>query len=89
METAVQVLIILLDFGFPVKTTNTPSPDAAAAGAASQVPHISSKDYQAPGFNVFRKYLSSVSAPDELNFIFRGFARLLNNVRIILLIGLL
>jgi len=80
MEHAAQVLIILLDFGYPVRTADSPAAESAAAAPGSQLPYISPRDVQAPGFNVFRKYLSSVESPEELNFIFRGFARLLNNV---------
>ena len=55
MESAAQVLIILLDFGYPIKTTDSPVGEDAAASTATQLPYISSRDYQAPGFNVFRK----------------------------------
>lgn len=78
MELAVQVLIILLDYGHPIKPTSESEADA--------VPHVESLPYVAAdatesrGFNVFRRILSSIHAPDQLNFIFRGFARLLNNV---------
>jgi hypothetical protein len=83
MEMAVQVLIILLDFGFPIKTQSTPTPETSAASASSQLPYVAPRDFQSQGFNVFRKHLSSIDSPDELNFMFTGFARLLNNVRII------
>lgn len=79
MELAAQTLIILLDYGFPCKTVDTPSTDETVASSTNQLPHVEQRDYQAPGFNVFRKYLSRIESHDELNFIFRGFARLLNN----------
>jgi hypothetical protein len=83
MEMAVQVLVVLLDFGFPIKTSSSPTPETSAAGTSSQIPYVASRDFQSAGFNVFRKYLSSIDTPDELNFMFTGFARLLNNVRYI------
>ncbi len=34
------------------------------------------------GFNIFRKLLNSIEDESQLNFIFRGFSRLLNNVHV-------
>jgi hypothetical protein len=75
METAVQVLIALLDYGYPIKLSNSSS-----EVSSQSVTYISSNDVEAQGFNIFRKLLSGVDSPDQLNFIFRGFSRLLNNV---------
>jgi hypothetical protein len=82
MESAVHALIILLDYGHPIRT-----PEAAAAAAAAAqddggapLPFVAANDTEAQGFNVFRLLLGSVEAPDQLNFIYRGFVRLLNNV---------
>jgi len=76
MESSVQALIILLDYGLPIRTVLT---GAVPGGPANQLPHVSPTDTDSPGFNVFRRYLSYIESPDELNFIFRGFVRLLNN----------
>lgn len=77
MEMAVQVLIILLDYGYPIKPPAT-STEPPSPGPQSVI-YISADDTEAQGFNIFRKLLSSIDAPDQLNFIFRGFSRLLNN----------
>jgi hypothetical protein len=54
---------------------------AAAAGVAvPPLPYVSPQDSDAQGFNVFRRILGSIEDPGMLNFIFRGFVRLLNNV---------
>lgn len=76
METAIQVLIILLDYGYPIKLTDSQSNQAGP----QSVTYISPDDTDAQGFNVFRRLLSCIESPDQLNFIYRGFARLLNNV---------
>lgn len=81
METAVQALIVLLDYGHPIRTAES----AAAAGIATlegniPLPSVLADDTDAQGFNVFRRLLGTVEAPDQLNFIFRGIVRLLNNV---------
>jgi len=73
MEHSVQALVILLDYGHPMRTL-----DSAANGTA--LPSVNATDTEAQGFNVFRRLLGSVEAPDQLNFMYRGFVRLLNNV---------
>lgn len=74
MEAAVQTLVVLLDYGYPLKSA------ASAHESGDDLPSVAVSDTDAPGFNVFRKFLGSVEAPDQLNFIYRGFVRLLNNV---------
>lgn len=74
MESAVQALVILLDYGHPIR------PDSAASGEPSQVPYVAGNDTDAQGFNVFRRYMGQIESPDQLNFIYKGFVRLLNNV---------
>jgi hypothetical protein len=80
MESAIHVLIILLDYGYPIRT-----PELAAAAAQAEqdggvpLPSVKAEDVNAQGFNVFRRLLGTVEAPDQLNFIYRGFVRLLNN----------
>eukprot|EP01039_Chlorochromonas_danica_P009253 gene9253-10216_t len=71
MEHAIQALIILLDYGHPIRHDATITPN---------LPYVDVHDTQAQGFNIFRKYLGQIEAPDQLNFIYRGFVRLLNNV---------
>ena len=78
MEISVQALIILLDYGHPLKLPHIP--DSADATGSPQLQYVSADDTDAQGFNVFRRILGSVEAPDQLNFIFKGFSRLLNNV---------
>jgi hypothetical protein len=78
MEVAIQVLIILLDYGYPIKPPAGSAAEPASPGPQS-VTYIAADDVEAQGFNIFRKLLSSIDAPDQLNFIFRGFSRLLNN----------
>ncbi len=74
MEHAVQALVILLDFGLPVRL------DTATSSEPNPVPYVAGSDTEAQGFNVFRRLLGSIEAPDQLNFIYKGFVRLLNNV---------
>lgn len=81
MESAVQVLIILLDYGHPIRTAESAAASAAAVQEGSTpLPSVAAQDTNAQGFNVFRRLLGGVEAPDQLNFIFKGFVRLLNNV---------
>ena len=75
MEVSIQALIILLDFGHPIAAQ---APDGANGG--DNVTYVEAHDEHAPGFNVFRKMLRNLEDPGQLNFIFRGFSRLLNNV---------
>lgn len=70
-----QVLIILLDYGYPIKLSNS-----STESSPQSVTYIAADDVEAQGFNIFRKLLSSIESSDQLNFIFRGFSRLLNNV---------
>lgn len=78
MEVAVQVLIILLDYGHPLQLPHIPEQQPGAN--IPPLTYVSPTDTDAQGFNVFRRILSTIEAPDQLNFIFRGFVRLLNNV---------
>mmetsp|Transcript_33988 Transcript_33988/g.34636 ORF Transcript_33988/g.34636 Transcript_33988/m.34636 type:complete len:901 (-) Transcript_33988:376-3078(-) len=74
-ESAIQALLILLDYGNPIATVDIP---ATAPNAA--LPYVSPEDTDAQGFNIFRRLMSSIHASDQLNFIYRGFVRLLNNL---------
>jgi len=76
MESAVQSLIILLDYGHPIRYQKN---GADNEPINSQLPYIAPNDTEAQGFNVFRKIMGTIESPDQLNFIFRGFVRLLNN----------
>lgn len=76
MESAIQTLIILLDYGHPIRYQKN---NAENESINSQLPYIAPNDTDAQGFNVFRKIMGTIEAPDQLNFIFRGFVRLLNN----------
>lgn len=76
MESAVQVLVLLLDYGFPVKLPSSIDSAPSIAG----VTYVDPKDIDSQGFNIFRRILSTIEAPDQLNFIYRGFVRLLNNL---------
>ena len=81
METAVHVLVILLDYGYPLRPSAAGASVDDDAAAPSSLPlYVSPDDTEAQGFNVFRRLLSSIESPDELNFLFKGFSRLLNNV---------
>lgn len=79
MESAVHVLIILLDYGHPIRIDES-APAATAGDAETALPSVNANDTDAQGFNVFRRLLGQVEAPDQLNFVYRGFVRLLNNV---------
>ena len=79
MESAVHALIILLDYGHPIRTEEAAA-IAAAGDAESALPSVNAHDTDAQGFNVFRRLLGQVEAPDQLNFVYKGFVRLLNNV---------
>mmetsp|Transcript_18544 Transcript_18544/g.31056 ORF Transcript_18544/g.31056 Transcript_18544/m.31056 type:complete len:804 (-) Transcript_18544:1053-3464(-) len=81
MEAAVQVLIALLDYGHPIRTAESSAAAAAAVAEGSNpLPSVSAHDTEAQGFNIFRCLLGKIEAPDQLNFVYRGFVRLLNNV---------
>jgi len=71
MESAIHALLILLDYGHPIRYTEETIDQA--------LPSVYINDTEAQGFNVFRRFLGSIDAPDQLNFIYRGFVRLLNN----------
>lgn len=73
MESSIHVLLILLDYGHPILH------DGSTAAAQAGLPFVSVNDTQAQGFNVFRRFLGAIEAPDQLNFLYRGFVRLLNN----------
>lgn len=86
MEVAVQVLIILLDYGLPIRPTENDADAPAKEGARSHrkraasgagLPSVRADDTEALGFNVFRKFLSEIENEEQLNFMFRGsFAKL-------------
>lgn len=85
METAIQALVILLDYGHPIENSLLSSLDSTApshglALTSSPLQYVNPADVDAQGFNIFRKLLGSIDTPDQLNFMFRGFSRLLNNV---------
>lgn len=87
METAVQALIILLDYGHPIEnhlaSTLDPTalpPSSGLSVTTSPLQYVNPDDVDAQGFNIFRKLLGSIDTPDQLNFMFRGFSRLLNNL---------
>lgn len=79
MEVAVQVLIILLDYGLPIIPE-----DLADDGNTKQdkknvqsfvkagLPHVRAGDTEALGFNIFRKFLSAIDNEEHLNFMFKG-----------------
>jgi len=75
MEVSIQALIVLLDFGHPIAPLH-----AEGATGGDSVSYVDAHDEHAPGFNVFRKLLRGLDDPGQLNFVFRGFSRLLNNV---------
>jgi hypothetical protein len=77
MEAAAQAIIVLLDFGRPIAP---PASEGASAGTDNSVVYVEAHDEHASGFNVFRRLLRDISDPQQLNFLFRGFSRLLNNV---------
>lgn len=68
---AVQVLVILLDYGLPIRKRGE---------EGAPLPCVSADDIEAKGFNIFRKVLSKIDSPDHLTFMYKGFVRLLNNV---------
>ena len=82
MEISIHALLILLDYGNPIAI---PGLDSNGNGSPSDhvavsLPYVSPEDTDAQGFNVFRRLMASIVDPDHLNFIYRGFVRLLNNV---------
>lgn len=79
METAVQALLILLDYGNPIAAAES-STAAAPPPSEAAVPSVPPDETDSPGFNIFRRLLGSIDSPDQLNFIYRGFVRLLNNL---------
>jgi hypothetical protein len=74
MESSLQVLIVLLDYGHIIQydPNNT---TYAQNGISTVLPN----ETQAQGFNVFRRFLATIDSPSHLNFLFQGFVRLLNN----------
>jgi hypothetical protein len=80
MEVSVQALVVLLDFGHPLAPSPLSGTTPVAGGGGESITYVSGEDEHAPGFNVFRKLLRDIGDPAQLNFIFRGFSRLLNNV---------
>lgn len=68
---------MLLDYGHPILP-----PHLALEGNHQDqtLQYVQPDDSAAEGFNVFRKLLMGIEKPEELNFVFRGFSRLLNNV---------
>lgn len=73
MESAIQTLIILLDYGHPFQY------DSNKTNNSSNLPYVSLDDTRTQGYNVFRRFLGSIEDPEQLNFMYRGFVRLLNN----------
>lgn len=70
-----------------IGTMASSSNDSVASGnqpvpvqQKTTLPSVQPNDTEAKGFNVFRRILSEISAPDQLLFIYKGFVRLLNNV---------
>lgn len=87
MESAIQVLIVLLDYGHPIKYRSAAAaaaaggaaPDAGAEAAANELPFVLPDEVDVRGFNVYRRFLGNIRNKDQLNFMYRGFLRLLNN----------
>lgn len=73
MESSIHALIILLDYGYPISLTDV------EAISEESLPSVYVYDTEAQGFNIFRRLLGSIETPDQLNFIYKGFVRLLNN----------
>lgn len=71
MENAIQVLLILLDYGHPFAYDQSLMQNG--------LPYVRPTDTQAQGFNIFRRFMGAIESPDQLNFLYRGFVRLLNN----------
>lgn len=82
MESAIQALIVLLDYGHPIRNSNNSSNDDDATGSQNteHLPSVRAQDTEAPGFNIFRRFLGAIDQPDQLNFVYTGIVRLLNNV---------
>lgn len=89
MEVAIQALVVLLDFGHPICPLGSSSSslcgggggeEGDSSGSSGTVTYVAAEDEHAHGFNIFRKMLRDIDDPAQLNFIFRGFSRLLNNV---------
>lgn len=78
MEHAIQVLIVLLDYGHPIKPR--PYGNGTDMYTNTGIRTVLPTDTETVGFNVFRRLLSSIESEDYLNFIFVGFSRLLNSV---------
>ena len=76
-ETAVRVLLVLLDYGYP----SSPSTNSKKDGINSvfDLP-VSEDEANSPGFNVFRLYLSRITSEKEYKFMFDGFLKLLNSM---------
>ncbi len=71
MESSIQALLILLDYGYPIQY----DPNQSTGG----LPYVQLNEIESKGYNVFRRLLGSIEDPDYLNFIYQGFVRLLNN----------
>lgn len=82
MESSIHVLIALLDYGYPIQTSNSSESESSVAPSPSNVVYVDARNVHAPGFNIFRKLLHDISNNHQLHFIFRGFSRLLNNVHL-------
>jgi len=80
MEVAVQVLVVLLDYGYPIRHSSSGNGRDAAKDNAAGMKSVNAEDTESPGFNVFRRVLGTIEDPAQLNFIFSGFVRLLNNI---------
>lgn len=78
METSAQVLITLLDYGYPVRWS--PPSDATDSAFHSSIPSVGPDETESRGFNVFRRILGRVDDSVSLTFMFNGFSRLLNNL---------
>ena len=87
-EAAVQVLITLLDYGHPIRPHNNgnnvlledSNSNNINNNDPSLIPYVDIHATESRGFNVFRRLLFTIDDHSSLNFMFRGFSRLLNNV---------
>ena len=77
MEVSVQVLVVLLDYGYPCRHGKGGKDGKDKDGSMRSV---NPEDTESPGFNVYRRVLGTIDDPAQLNFIFSGFVRLLNNI---------
>ena len=58
METAAQVLVVLLDYGHPIRVDPAEEPGA--------LPSVYINDTEAQGYNVFRRIMHSIDDPDQV-----------------------